>query len=97
MSEATDLVVIDKSNAMAVFTTKEQLDPLLEKIEAEARSLVPDLTTKKGRDAIASMAHKFPAQKRISTTPAKTSLPNSRRCRSRSTRAAALFVSDSMH
>lgn len=63
MNEATDLVVIEKSNAMAVFTSKEQLDPLLEKIETEARSLVPDLTTKKGRDAIASMAHKVARSK----------------------------------
>nr|DAE54963.1 MAG TPA: hypothetical protein [Caudoviricetes sp.] len=63
MSEATDLVVIEKSNAMAVFTSKEQLDPLLEKIETEARSLIPDLTTKKGRDAIASMAHKVARSK----------------------------------
>lgn len=63
MSEATDLVVIEKSNAMAVFTSKEQLDPLLEKIETEARGLVPDLTTKKGRDAIASMAHKVARSK----------------------------------
>lgn len=63
MSEVTDLVVIEKSNAMAVFTSKEQLDPILEKIEIEARSLVPDLTTKKGRDAIASMARKVARSK----------------------------------
>lgn len=63
MSEVTDLVVIEKSNAMAIFTSKEQLDPLLDKIETEARSLVPDLTTKKGRDAIASMAHKVARSK----------------------------------
>ncbi|MFO3906423.1 hypothetical protein AAHD62_18145 [Enterobacter hormaechei] len=63
MSEATDLVVIEKSNAMAVFTSKEQLDPLLEKIESEVRSFVPDVTTRKGRDAIASMAHKVARSK----------------------------------
>ena len=63
MSEATDLVVIEKSNAMAVFTSKEQLDPLLEKIEQEVRSFVPDVTTRKGRDAIASMAHKVARSK----------------------------------
>lgn len=63
MSEVTDLVVIEKQNAMAVFTTKEQLDPLIEAIEKEARSLVPDVTTKKGRDAIASMAHKVARSK----------------------------------
>lgn len=63
MSEVMDLVVIEKQNAMAVFTTKEQLDPLIEKIEKEARSLVADVTTKKGRDAIASMAHKVARSK----------------------------------
>lgn len=63
MSEVTDLVVIEKSNAMAVFTTKEQLDPIIEAIEKEARSLVPDVSTRKGRDAIASMAHKVARSK----------------------------------
>ncbi|MGN5960514.1 hypothetical protein ACP6M6_07265 [Klebsiella oxytoca] len=63
MSEITDLVVIEKKNAMAVFTSNDQLDPLIEAIEKEARSLVPDVTTKKGRDAIASMAHKVARSK----------------------------------
>ncbi|ASN57575.1 hypothetical protein NP142_14015 [Salmonella enterica] len=63
MSEVTDLVVIEKQNAMAVFTTKEQLDPIIEAIEIEARSLVPDVSTRKGRDAIASMAHKVARSK----------------------------------
>ncbi|WP_316376397.1 coiled-coil domain-containing protein [Enterobacter hormaechei] len=63
MSEVTDLVVIEKQNAMAIFTTKEQLDPIIEAIEKEARSLVPDVSTRKGRDAIASMAHKVARSK----------------------------------
>ncbi|WP_370622339.1 hypothetical protein NMD09_18435 [Citrobacter portucalensis] len=63
MSEVTDLVVIEKSSAMAVFTNNEQLDPIIEKIEKEARSMVPDVSTKKGRDAIASMAHKVARSK----------------------------------
>ncbi|MEB1072467.1 hypothetical protein VC894_16780 [Citrobacter freundii] len=63
MSEVTDLVVIEKSSAMAVFTTKEQLDQIIEAIEKEARSLVPDVSTRKGRDAIASMAHKVARSK----------------------------------
>lgn len=63
MSEVTDLVVIEKQNAMAVFTTKKQLDPIIEAIEKEARSLVPDVSTRKGRDAIASMAHKVARSK----------------------------------
>ncbi|MES5339092.1 hypothetical protein ABVM38_19640 [Klebsiella pneumoniae] len=63
MSEIMDLVVIEKKNAMAVFTNNDQLDPIIELIEKEARSLVPDVTTKKGRDAIASMAHKVARSK----------------------------------
>lgn len=63
MSEIMDLVVIEKKNAMAVFTNNDQLDPLIELIEKEARSLVPDVSTKKGRDAIASMAHKVARSK----------------------------------
>ncbi|HGS6874242.1 TPA: hypothetical protein ACMEVV_001260 [Klebsiella quasipneumoniae subsp. quasipneumoniae] len=63
MSEIMDLVVIEKKKAMAVFTNNDQLDPLIEAIEKEARSLVPDVTTKKGRDAIASMAHKVARSK----------------------------------
>lgn len=63
MSEITDLVVIEKKNAMTVFTNNDQLDPLIEAIEKEARSLVPDVTTKKGRDAIVSMARKVARSK----------------------------------
>lgn len=63
MSEIMDLVVIEKKNAMAVFTNNDHLDPLIEAIEKEAHSLVPDVTTKKGRDAIASMAHKVARSK----------------------------------
>lgn len=63
MSEIMDLVVIEKKNTMAVFTNNDQIDPLIELIEKEARSLVPDVTTKKGRDAIASMAHKVARSK----------------------------------
>jgi hypothetical protein len=71
MSEIMDLVVIEKKNAMAVFTNNDQLDPLIERSK-EARSLVPDVTTKKGRDAIASMAHKVARSKTTSTTQVKT-------------------------
>jgi len=47
-----------KETALAVYTEKQGLDPWIEKIRAEALSLVPDISTKKGRDAIASMAYK---------------------------------------
>ncbi|MEG5872198.1 hypothetical protein UXO56_10595 [Enterobacter ludwigii] len=74
MSEVTDLVVIEKQNAMAIFTTKEQLDPIIEAIEKEARSLVPDVSTRKGRDAIASMAHKVARSNIVNALTSNTSL-----------------------
>jgi hypothetical protein len=72
MSEVMDLVVIEKQNRMAVFTTKEQLDPLIEKIEKEARSLVADVSTKKAATPLHQWHTKWLAQKRTSTTPGKT-------------------------
>jgi hypothetical protein len=44
MSEVTDLVVIEKQNAMAVFTAKSNSTRLL-RLSKEARSLVPDVST----------------------------------------------------
>lgn len=72
MSEIMDLVVIEKKNAMAVFTNNDQLDPLIEAIEKEARSLVPDVTTKKA----VMPSHPWPTRSRAlkptSTTQVKT-------------------------
>lgn len=48
-----------QQNALAIFTGEsDALDLLLKQIEAEALSLVPDVSTKKGRDAIVSNAYK---------------------------------------
>ena len=47
-----------KETALTVYTEEKGLEPWIEKIRAEALSLVPDTSTKKGRDAIASMAYK---------------------------------------
>ena len=56
------IAVIDevpsKETALEVYTGTMGLDPWIEKIRTEALSLVPDTSTKKGRDAIASMAYK---------------------------------------
>lgn len=52
-----------KENAIAVFTADKGLDPYLAKIRAEIDSFVPDVTTKKGRDAIASIAYKVAKSK----------------------------------
>jgi len=58
MSETTDLVVIEKSNAMTVFKSADQIEDILQKVEREVMSFVPDVTTAKGRKEIASLAYK---------------------------------------
>ena len=54
----SDLVVIEQQNVMAVFTTEKAIDPILEKISKEAKSIVADVSTDKGRKEIASVAYK---------------------------------------
>lgn len=58
-----ELIVIPKETALEVFTTAKGIDPIIEKIKAEALSMVPDTSTKKGRDAIASNAAKVSRSK----------------------------------
>ena len=49
--------------ALQVFSAAAGLDPYLAKIKEELDAFVPDVTTKKGRDAIASIAHKVARSK----------------------------------
>ncbi len=56
--ESRDLIAIDPSNALALFTTTGAIDPLLERIRAEIDAFVPDISSDKGRKAVASMAYK---------------------------------------
>ncbi|MHA1039991.1 cell envelope biogenesis protein TolA [Enterobacter ludwigii] len=58
MSETTDLVVIEKANAITVFKSADQIEDILQKVEREVMSFVPDVTTAKGRKEIASLAYK---------------------------------------
>jgi len=58
MSESTDLVVIEKANALAVFKSADQIEEILQKVEREVMSFVPDVTTAKGRKEIASLAYR---------------------------------------
>ena len=58
MSEVTDLVVIEKANALAVFKSADQIEEILAKVEREVMSFVPDVTTAKGRKEIASLAYR---------------------------------------
>lgn len=59
----TALVVIEPTTALAVFTQAEKVDPILDAIKKAVAEFVPDVTTKKGRDAIASMAYKVAQSK----------------------------------
>ncbi|GAA4493635.1 hypothetical protein [Pseudaeromonas paramecii] len=56
-TETTTLAVIEPANALALFSDRTGLDSLLTDIRQQATSLVPDLTTAKGRKEIASIAH----------------------------------------
>lgn len=54
----SELVVIEKSNIVTVFTESNAIDPILKKIADDARSIVPDVSTPAGRKNIASIAYK---------------------------------------
>lgn len=58
MSETTDLVVIEKANALTVFKSADHIEEILAKVEREVMSFVPDVTTAKGRKEIASLAYR---------------------------------------
>jgi flagellar biosynthesis GTPase FlhF len=59
----SELINIDRSNALEVFTNQTQLTTLLAKISNEYGSLVPDLSSAKGRKDIASLAYKIAQSK----------------------------------
>ncbi|EFF76063.1 hypothetical protein [Achromobacter piechaudii] len=59
MTEATEIAELPpKESALAVYSKPSGLEPWLEKIRSEVSGHVPDLKTKKGREAIASLAFK---------------------------------------
>lgn len=59
----TNIIVPSKETALSVFQAENGLDPFLKHIRSEIDSFVPDVTTKKGRDAIASIAYKVAKSK----------------------------------
>lgn len=56
-SSQSQLVVIEQANAVALFTEGVGVEDLLADIRQKASSLVPDVTTAKGRKEIASVAY----------------------------------------
>ena len=53
----TQLVVLEQANAVALFTEGTGIDALLADVRQKATSLVPDVTTTKGRKEIGSVAY----------------------------------------
>lgn len=62
MNEQTQ-ELIPAAQVRTVFTTPEGLGPYIQKIREEVSGFVPDVTTDKGRKAIASLAHKVAKSK----------------------------------
>lgn len=61
---STELATLPpKESALQVYSAPAGLDPYLAQIKAEIDSFTPDVSTKKGRDAIASIAHKVARSK----------------------------------
>lgn len=52
MTESTELLVIEKLELVPFFTKGDGIDGVLEQIAKEARSIVHDVSTPKGRDAV---------------------------------------------
>ncbi|MEG0861812.1 MAG: hypothetical protein RSG79_19630, partial [Pseudomonas sp.] len=64
MSAQTELAVVPpKETALQVYQVINGLDPYLKKIRDEIDAFVPDITTRKGREAIASIAYKVARSK----------------------------------
>ena len=62
--QKTELALLpNKETALQVFSTPKGLSPYLDQIKAELDAFVPDVSTKKGRDAIASIAYKVAKSK----------------------------------
>jgi hypothetical protein len=59
----TALALPKETELFALFSAPEGLEAVLSRIETEVRSHAPDLSTKKGRDAIASLAMKVAKSK----------------------------------
>jgi hypothetical protein len=64
MSAQTELAVVPpKETALQVYQAPNGLDPYLQKIREEIDTFVPDVTSRKGREAIASIAYKVARSK----------------------------------
>lgn len=58
-----DIQVIEQNAIVVAFQKENGIQDLFDRMAEQARSIVPDVTTKKGRDAIASQAYKVSKSK----------------------------------
>lgn len=63
MTDSTQLITIEKANALAIFSTPGEVDPILARIRSEIDQFVADVSTKRGRDDVASMAYRVAQSK----------------------------------
>lgn len=64
MSAQTELAAVPpQETALAVYSAPNGLEPWLQQIRAEIDGFTPDISTRKGREAIASMAYKVARSK----------------------------------
>ncbi|MDV4277994.1 hypothetical protein MSG94_06465 [Acinetobacter baumannii] len=64
-AQVNELQVLDQNVIVAAFAKRGGTDELYERIAQEVRSHVPDVSTKKGRDAIGSLALKISKSKTL--------------------------------
>lgn len=60
---SNELIVVEKIAAGEVFTSSDKVEALLKSVEEQALAIPADVTTEKGRAAIASLAHKVARSK----------------------------------
>lgn len=82
-----DLIALTPQTTLAILTDEKQFDSLLARVRAEVAAHVPDLTTDKGRKAIASLAFKV--------TKTKTALDDAGKKLTEDKRAEIKAVDDS--
>lgn len=62
-SKVNELQVIEQNAIIVAFQKENGIQDLFDRMAEQARSIVPDVSTKKGRDAIASQAYKVSKSK----------------------------------
>ena len=68
---STELVIIEQNAVVLAFSKQGGTDELFERIESQVKSIVPDVSTKKGRDAIGSNSEKVSKSKVLVESYAK--------------------------